>query len=48
MHAFTGLLWGLPAANVLGGFVGLWLARTMCMRGERACLTGKAGGPAED
>ena len=38
MHAFTGLLWGLTAADVLGGFVGLWLARTMCRRGEHACL----------
>ena len=38
MHAFTGLLWGLTAADVLGGIVGLWLARTMCRRGEHACL----------
>ncbi|MCZ6634972.1 MAG: MATE family efflux transporter [bacterium] len=42
MQAFTGLLWGLTAAEVLGGLVGLGLVRMMCRRGERACLEGKA------
>ena len=42
VQAFTGLLWGLTAADVLGGLVGLGLARMMCRRGEEACLEGQA------
>ncbi|NKB65770.1 MAG: MATE family efflux transporter [Candidatus Latescibacteria bacterium] len=35
--AVGGLLGGLVVADVLGGLVGLGLARWMCARGERAC-----------
>ena len=37
--AIAGLLTGLATADVLGGLVGLGLARWMCLRGERACRT---------
>ncbi len=43
LHALTGLLSGLAAADVLGGMVGMMLVRWMCKRGERMCQIRDAG-----
>ena len=37
LHAITGLLSGLAAADILGGVVGVILTRWMCLKGERMC-----------
>lgn len=37
LHAITGLLSGLAAADILGGVVGVILTRWMCLKGELMC-----------
>ena len=37
LHALTGLLSGLAAADLLGGLVGMVLVRWICLKGERIC-----------
>ena len=34
---FTGLLVGSTAADIAAGLFGMWMVRSMCLRGEREC-----------